>query len=88
MIIFNALLGFVGFFGWVWIWVRSGYNTHETKRVQFGVMLLGLMWVSLVTADLVQHLQPTGGTVVGRIILIVALFCLKSKLKVKNNGGN
>lgn len=80
MILINVMLGLIGFFGWLWVWVRSRYNTHETKRVQIGVGLFGFMWLLLIMADLVQGLQPTVGTILARLVIIVALFCLKSKL--------
>ena len=84
MELLNFLLGVGGFAGWVWVWCKSRYQTSDSARVQWGITLLGLMWILLVLADTVQHLQPTEGTVLARVILLVALFLLKPLLLTTN----
>lgn len=88
MILINMILGFVGFFGWLWVWVRSRYQTGSSARIQLGVALLGLMWLLLIIADTVQHLQPTGGTILARIVILIGLYFLKPLLERKDDGSN
>ena len=82
------LLGFIGFFGWLWVWVRSRYQTDASPRIQIGVGTLGLMWILLIIADTVQHLQPTGGTILARLVILFGLYLLKPLLESKDNGSD
>lgn len=85
MTVINIILGFAGFFGWLWVWTRAHYQTGATLRVQIGIAAIGLAWLMLIMADLVQHLQPTGGTVAARAVVLVGLWCLKPLLEKTKN---
>jgi len=88
MLVANMLLAFIGFFGWLWVWAGSHYQTDATPRIQIGVALIGLMWLLLIIADTVQHLQPTGGTILARIVILFGLYFLKPLLETKENGSD
>lgn len=83
MITFNMFLSFSGLAGWLWVWWHGRYKTGCDIRIQVGVMLMGLVWLLLVLADAVQHLQPTSGTIVARLFMIIGMWCLMPLLKYK-----
>lgn len=81
MTVINIILGFAGFFGWLWVWTRAHYKTGATLRVQIGIAAIGLAWLMLIMADVVQHLHPTGGTVLARAVFLIGLWCLMPLLQ-------
>lgn len=82
MLILNMIVAFIGFAGWVWIWSRSRYQTGSDCATQIGVMLLGVLWILILVADLVESSTPKGTTLIVRLTLITALVLLKPLLKL------
>lgn len=81
MVALNFIVGVLGLVGWLWVWVRSHYQTDADPRTQWGVIGLGAVWALLILADTVQDLQPTGGTILARVGLLISLWLLKPLLE-------
>jgi len=77
----NTALAVLGILGWGWVWTKCKYKTGSSIRVQIGMILLGIIWVMLFTADTVQDLQPTSLTVLSRAFLLTGLWCCMPLLK-------
>lgn len=82
MLILNMVVALLGFIGWFWIWSRSNYQTGSDCRTQIGVIALGLVWVLILVADLMESSSPKGTTLIVRLTLIIALLLLKPLLRL------
>lgn len=88
MILFNNLLAYIGFFGWVWVWWLNRYQTGGSKRVQIGLILIGITWVMIILAGSLQKHIPTSGTVIARAALLLGMWILTPLLKCKQTCDN
>lgn len=82
MTLLNMAVALGGFLGWFWIWARSKYQTGADCRTQLGVILLGLVWILILVADLMEISAPKGTTLIVRLTLISALLLLKPLLRL------
>lgn len=82
MELFNTILAIVGIIGWFWIWAIGKYQTGCSTRIQWGVMLMGAVLISIFLAEILQGRQPTSISVFARICFITALYLLAPLLKV------
>lgn len=82
MLMLNMVIAFMGFVGWFWIWSRSNYQTGSDCRTQIGVIFLGLVWILILVADLMESSSPKGTTLIVRLTLITALLLLKPLLRL------
>ncbi len=80
MLILNVIAALIGFFGWFWVWSRSHYQTGSDFRTQIGVILLGMVWVLVLVADLVEGSEPKVTIFIVRVIFIISLLLLKPLL--------
>lgn len=88
MIIFNlgffsTLLSILGGIGWIWVWWFSKYKTGHDMRIQAGIISLGATWVMFFFASTLQDTEPTSLEIVGRIFIIIGLWCCMPLLKKK-----
>ena len=81
MTFFNDLMGFVGFFGWCWVWWFNRYNTSGCMRIQIGVIAMGVVWLMVILAETIQQHTPTSGTVLARFSLLLGMWLLTPLLK-------
>lgn len=82
MELFNSLLAVLGMIGWFWVWFFSKYQTGCSVRIQWGVMLVGVVFLSIFLAEILQGRQPTTISVFARICFITSMYLLTPLLKV------
>ncbi|MGP4950718.1 hypothetical protein ACTXGO_00895 [Psychrobacter sp. T6-1] len=82
MALFNILLAVGGMIGWFYVWFIAKYQTGCTARIQWGVMLIGLVFLSIFLADTYQGREPTSLSVLARLTFILAMYLLSPLLKV------
>lgn len=81
MLLLNILVSLIGLAGWVFIWVRSKYQTGSDCRTQVGVMAVGAVWALILVSDCMQTSNATGMALTIRVLLLVGLWSLQPKLE-------
>lgn len=82
MELFNSILAILGIAGWFWVWAISKYQTGCSARIQWGVIMMGAVLISIFLAEILQGRQPTSISVFARICFITSLYLLMPLLKV------
>ncbi len=82
MSILNIALAVFGLIGWFYVWFIAKYQTGCTARIQWGIILIGMVFLSILLADTYQGRTPTSLSVLGRASFVVAMYLLSPLLKV------